>query len=187
MKFNKHSKLEGAHAFLSPSSYHWVNYEEDKLAKTYLRHLAAAKGTRLHAFASEAIELGIRLADTKDTLNLYVNDAIDFGMTPEVVLYYSENAFGTTDAISFDDGFLRIHDLKTGDSRVSMTQLKVYNALFCLEYDIRPTDIEAELRIYQSRKVLVDAADPHEISYIISKIVEFDYQIQQIRKEHYDA
>lgn len=183
MRFNKHSGLEGAHAFLSPSKYHWVNYDDDKLAQAYLRHMAAAEGTRLHEFASKAISLGIKLEPIPETINMYVNDAIDLGLSPEVVLYYSYNAFGTADAISFDNGLLRIHDLKTGSTRVSMTQLKVYEALFCLEYDVFPVDIDAELRIYQNNDIHVEVADPHEITQIISKIVEFDYQIRTLREE----
>ena len=34
---NQHRKLEGLHARLSPSQYHWVNYDEDK----FLRVLAS--------------------------------------------------------------------------------------------------------------------------------------------------
>ena len=35
MNFAKHSNLEGQHAFLSASGYHWINYSEDKLADAY--------------------------------------------------------------------------------------------------------------------------------------------------------
>ena len=81
----------------------------------------------------------------------YVNDAIGYGMTPEVVLYYSDVCFGTADAIKFDEkkGFLRIHDLKSGATPTHFEQLMVYVAYFCLEYNVRPGDIETELRIYQ--------------------------------------
>ena len=37
MNFNKHSKLEGQHAFLGASKYHWINYDEEKIAESYLR------------------------------------------------------------------------------------------------------------------------------------------------------
>ena len=37
MIFNKHSNLEGQHAFLGASKYHWINYSEDKVADSYLR------------------------------------------------------------------------------------------------------------------------------------------------------
>ena len=42
MKFNDHSRLEGAHAFLSASKYHWVNYDDAKLIESYRTAQAAA-------------------------------------------------------------------------------------------------------------------------------------------------
>ena len=95
MNFNKHSNLEGQHAFLSPSNYHWINYDEEKLSNVYLKHLATLKGTELHDFACKAISLGIKMPKSQKTLNLYINDAIGFKMTPEQPLYYSDNCFGT--------------------------------------------------------------------------------------------
>jgi hypothetical protein len=35
LRFRKHSHLEGQHAFLSPSTYHWINYDEEKLEFRY--------------------------------------------------------------------------------------------------------------------------------------------------------
>ena len=32
MIFNNHSNLEGQHAFLGASKYHWINYDETKVA-----------------------------------------------------------------------------------------------------------------------------------------------------------
>ena len=155
MNFNNHSYLEGQHAFLSASKYHWINYDEEKLETTFNKYLATQRGTRLHAFACESILLGVKLPRTRKTLNLYVNDAIGFKMIPEQLLYYSENCFGTTDTISFKKNVLRIHDLKTGVTPGSMYQLEIYAALFCLEYSIQPANIEIELRIYQSDEVVV--------------------------------
>ena len=76
-------------------------------------------------------------------------------MTPEQVLFYSVNAFGTADAIAFDERskLLRIHDLKTGVTPASMAQLHVYAALFCLEYDKPPFEIKYDLRIYQNDEI----------------------------------
>ena len=71
-------------------------------------------------------------------------------MDTEVVLYYSPNFWGTADSICFRDNVLRIHDLKTGTGPIHEEQVLVYAALFCLEYKIRPGDIEMELRIYQN-------------------------------------
>ena len=50
MNFNNHSNLEGQHAFLGASKYHWINYGEDKVAEAYRNFLATQKGTVLHAF-----------------------------------------------------------------------------------------------------------------------------------------
>lgn len=183
MRFNRHSNLEGRHAFLGASKYHWVNYDEEKLMETYENWLATQRGTELHDLASRAIRLGVRLPRAKKTLNLYVNDAISYGMTPELTLYYSDNCFGTADALSFDEeeGFLRVHDLKTGRSKTSMTQLRIYAALFCLEYQIMPYDIGTQLRIYQHDSVLVDDPDPNEIMGVMDKIVYFDRRIEEAK------
>ena len=78
--------------------------------------------------------------------------SIGFKLTPEQVLYYSSNCFGTADAISFKDKFLRIHDLKTGVIPAHVEQLEIYAALFCLEYKVKPQDIGMELRLYQTTK-----------------------------------
>ena len=55
MNFNNHSNLEGQHAFLGASKYHWINYGEDKVAEAYRNFLATQKGTVLHAFAAQCI------------------------------------------------------------------------------------------------------------------------------------
>ena len=96
MKFNQHSELEGLHAFLGASKYHWINYDEEKLVQTYINFMAAQKGTELHEYAKMAIELKQRQPKSKKTLCAYINDAITFRMQPEQGLYYSENCFGTS-------------------------------------------------------------------------------------------
>jgi hypothetical protein len=181
MNFNKHSHLEGHHAFLGASKYHWVNYTEEKLASSYLNFLATQKGTRLHEFACECILLGIKLPKTKKSLNLYVNDAIGYKMTPEQTLFYSENCFGTADAISFKNGLLRIHDLKTGVTMASHRQLEIYTALFCLEYKINPSEIETELRIYQHDDVAIHIPSVEDILYIMEKIITSDKTIEKLK------
>ncbi len=183
MNFNEHWNLEGRHAFLSASKYHWINYDEDRLILAYRNWKAKERGTRLHAFACEAIKLGVKLSNSKRTLNRYVNDAIGFGMTPELILYYSDNCFGTADAISFDGNQLRIHDLKTGATPASFHQLEIYTALFCLEYNYDPNDIDIVLRIYQSDEILEDSPDPSAIVDIMNTIVDFDRVIEGLRKE----
>ena len=150
MNFMKHFELEGKHAFLGASNYHWINYDSDKIINTYMRRQATLKGTALHELAAKLIELGQKLPKSKKTLNMYVNDAIGFKMKPEQVLYYSNNCFGTADAISFRNNILRIHDLKTGFTPAHMEQLLIYAALFCLEYKVKPSEIQFELRIYQN-------------------------------------
>jgi hypothetical protein len=183
MRFNPHSDLAGLHAQLSASKYHWINYDDDKMDRTYTQAMMARRGTELHQLAHDCIRLGVKLPSTRKTINLYVNDAIGFKMSPEVVLYYSMNCFGTADAIGFRNRKLRIHDLKTGVNAGSVHQLEVYAALFCLEYNFKPTEIEIELRIYQSNDVQIYIADPDVITHIISKIIGFDRLITNRRLE----
>jgi hypothetical protein len=181
--FNDHSKLAGLHALLSASKYHWVNYTDQKLEAFYTAQQAAARGTRFHNLAAELIRMKVKLPRNTKTLNQYVNDALGFFMEPEVVLFYSDVCFGTADAIGFRNNKLRIHDLKMGISPTKMTQLEVYAALFCLEYKMKPMDIDIELRIYQNDAYRVQVGDPDVISHIMSKIVEFDRRIQEWRQE----
>ena len=183
MQFQRHPELEGKHAFLSASKYHWIRYDDDKLEQVFRTRMDAMKGTRLHEFAAEAISLGIKLRSTKQTLNMYVNDAISFRMTPEVVLWYSDNAFGTADAISFRRNVLRVHDLKNGVSRASFDQLKIYVAFFCLEYHFKPHEIGCELRIYQNDEIAILEPEPVEIVEIMDKIVSHDKRINQLKIE----
>lgn len=183
MNFIKHFELEGKHAFLGASKFHWINYNEEKLIYTYQRHLATLKGTTLHDFAAQCIKLGQKLPKSKKTLNMYVNDAVGFKMTPEQPLYYSENCFGTADAISFRKGILRIHDLKTGVTPAHMSQLLIYAAIFCLEYDVMPSEIQFELRIYQNDEVVVFNPTAEDIVPIMDKIITFDKVLTKIKQE----
>lgn len=183
MNFKKHSDLNGLHAFLGGSKYHWINYTEEHLSLAYRKYQAVQKGVELHAFACNCIQLGQRLPKSKKSLNQFVNDAIGYRMTPELVLYYSENAFGTTDAICFREKLLRIHDYKSGVVRASMSQLEIYTGLFCLEYEIDPFDIKTELRIYQSDEIVVHFPLPEDIIRIMTKIVLFDKQIEKMKME----
>lgn len=182
MQWNNHYKLEGQHAFLGASKWNWINYDADKLISSYESYLAVQRGTILHDFARRCIELNQRLPKSTKTLNTYVNDAIGFKMSPEVVLYYSDNCFGTTDAIAFRDNFLRIHDLKTGTTPAHMEQLEIYAALFCLEYHVSPKDIQIELRLYQNSDVIVLVPEPDDIIDICKKIKEFDEELNSYKK-----
>ena len=183
MNFAKHSSLEGLHAPFSPSQSAWLRYDDEKALTVYSNRKAAEIGTRLHAWAKETIDLGIKQPKSKKTIYAYVNDAIGFKMSTEVVLYYSERFFGTADAICFRNGFLRIHDLKTGKTPVHMEQLEIYAALVCLEYKVKPGDIEMELRIYQNDEILVHNPTAEDIAPIIDKIVHLNKLLEQIEKE----
>ena len=176
--------LEGQHAFLGASKYHWINYDENKVVESYKKYLATQKGTVLHEFAAQCIRIGQKLPRSQKTLNMYVNDAIGYKMTPEQVLFYSENCFGTADAISFRDNLLRIHDLKTGVVvKAHMEQLMIYAALFCLEYNIKPANIDIELRLYQSNEIEIYNPGLDEIAPIIDKIISFDKIIKKIQEQ----
>lgn len=183
MNFNNHSRLEGQHAFLGASKYHWINYSDEKIAESYSNFLATQKGTILHAFAAQCISLKQKLPRSNKTLNMYVNDAIGFRMIPEQILYYSDNCFGTADAISFKDQHLRIHDLKTGITPTHMEQLEVYAALFCLEYNIKPSEIGIELRIYQNDEIYEFVPTAEDIVPIMDKIITFDKIIESIKAQ----
>lgn len=174
MNFNEHWNLEGKHAFLSPSNPYWLNYDREKLILVYENMKAKQRGTELHAFAADAIKYGIKLSHSRRTLNKYVNDAIGFGLNPERILYYSDNCFGTADAIDFNNGLLRIHDLKTGKHSASFKQLEVYAALFCLEYGVDPAQIDICMRIYQNDEVLETVPEQELIQERMDKIVESD-------------
>lgn len=188
MKFNEHFRLKDKHAFMSPSSYSWVNYDDQKMDARIFASFAARRGTDLHDVAQRLISLGVKLPDTRETINAYVNDCIGFRMTPEQTLYYSDNCFGKVDAIGFRNNKLRIFDLKTGITKTSMMQLRVYAALFCLEYGFKPVAIETELRIYQNDDIYVEEDQETivlEVTRIMSQIVTFDARIKEMEMEVY--
>jgi hypothetical protein len=190
--FNKHPKLEGTHAILSPSNYHWLNDDEEKLRKRLKNAKAAARGDSLHALAAHAITEGVMLYPNGSTLSLYVNDAIEYGMQAERTLFFSLDAFGHADAIGFEIypmpdgnilGFLRIHDLKTGVSPASMKQLYVYCAYFCLEYGFKPYEIEGELRLYQNDSIECTTIDRVILTQVMSTILAHQRVIDEDRME----
>lgn len=183
MDFNEHLKLKNKHAFLSPSNYHWLNYTDEKLIKVYRGYQSVNRGTELHELAAKCIKLGVKLPSSRKTLNMYVNDAVGYGMIPEQILYYSDNCFGTADAILFKKNLLRIHDLKTGLTKASMSQLEIYAALFCLEYSYKPSDIRMELRLYQSDEVDVYEPPAGDIAYVMDKIVTLDRIVEELKRE----
>lgn len=183
MRFERFFHLEGRHATLGASKSSWVNYTDEKFDLVFRNELNAQRGTDLHKLASECIRLRVKLPKTRTTLSMYVNDAIGFRMTPEVVLRYTDDAFGTADAISFRDNILRIHDLKTGMTKTTFRQLICYAALFCLQYGIKPGEIEIELRIYQNDEVQVYVPTFEEVVHVMDQYIKFARRIQELREE----
>lgn len=189
MQWNNHSQFEGMHAFLGASNYHWINWNTDVLHQRYYSQYATEIGTTIHELARDCIRSRMKLTkhdkhlvemslyhagipkeayDSEMILtNLipFVNDAIGYHMSSEVILFYSIECFGTTDAIVFNekDKILRIHDLKTGQVPAHIEQLFIYAALFCLEYHKDPRTFKTELRFYQNLEVLIHNPEAEEI------------------------
>lgn len=181
MNWKDYSWLKDKHAFLSPSSHYWLNYDEDKLVSAYSNRQRVVLGTRYHAIASELIQLAIRLPDNGASLNSFVNDAIGFRMESEKTLFYSTNCYGTADAISYTNGILRIHDLKTGVTPASMDQLLIYAALFCLDYSEEPTEIQ--LRIYQNGETVQFSPSYQDVLDVMVRIMEADKILSRIEAD----
>ena len=212
MNFEKHLNLKGKHALLSASSWRWMNDDIESLTRRLCSQYATDIGTILHDVAYKHIKHRIKLNkfDKKnvmlellsngipgviideidfdamyDNLMTYVNDGVGFKLEPEVVLYYSNNFFGTADAIAYSerDRFLRIHDYKSGTTPAHIEQLKIYAALFSLEYRIKPTEFESELRIYQNNNVIFHNPTADEITKVVNTIMEFDKYIYEMKEE----
>ena len=207
MNFNKHLELKDRHALLSPSQPYWLRYSEEQLYQKYLSTYAQSIGTLLHELAETLIKNNIKLKKTDRTTVLvhllknniprnvidmeriysnfmtYVNDAIGFKMKPEQILYYSNYCFGTADAISFRNKLLRIHDYKSGTTPAKMEQLLIYAALFCLEYKVKPGEIETELRIYQNDEIIYHNATAEDILPVIDDIIHHSNILERMNEE----
>ena len=184
MTFIDFSLRNRDHAFLSPSSAKvWLGQDRDYLKKKLESEVARFIGTKKHEMAADDITLRMKRPDNGNSFNMYVNDAIGYRMDTEVKLEYSKWCHGTADALVFRDGLLRIHDLKTGSTKTSMAQLIVYAALYCLKHDIDPSDIQIELRIYQSDDILISNPTVEDIAPVMDKIITFDRIINDISKE----
>ena len=60
MKFHEYSSLEGLHAPFSPSQSSWLRYDDDKAIEVFMNKKAAEMGSRLHQWAKDTIDLGIK-------------------------------------------------------------------------------------------------------------------------------
>lgn len=207
MIFDTHKELRGKHATLTPSQPHWLRYSEDQLFQKYVSMYSQSMGTSLHELAETLIKNSLKLKKgdkltvishllndgiPRNVIDIdriypnfmaYVNDAVGFKLTPEQILYYSPYCFGTADAISFRNNFLRIHDLKTGTNPAKMEQLMVYAALFCLEYKVKPGEIEMELRIYQNGEIVHHEPTAEDILPVMDCIVQNSRILERIHEE----
>lgn len=184
MNFIDFSLRNREHAFLSPSSAKgWLGKDRDWLKRKLKSEVARFIGTKKHEMAADDITLRMKRPDNNNSFNMYVNDAIGYRMDTEVKLEYSKWCHGTADALCFRDGLLRIHDLKTGATKTSMAQLVVYAALYCLKHDIAPSDIEIELRIYQSGEIIVHRPDLDEMTHAIDYIVTASQWLDELLDE----
>lgn len=204
LTFNDHSKLEGMHSFLSASKHTWLRYDDQHLIDMWRSSMMSQRGTELHALAASLNKHRVPLPRTHTTLNDFVNDGLAYRMSPEVVLYFSPNCFGTADLICFDEKhrLLRIFDLKTGFGEIKhFDQVKIYAAMFCLEYNIDPRSIQYDLRLYQNDQIkictnadakfiklkpnadILEELDKEEIVAIMETIQHFDELINQARNE----
>lgn len=207
MIFDTHKELRGKHASLTPSQPFWLRYSEEQLFQKYVSSYSQVMGTSLHELAETLIKNSLKLKKgdkltvishllndgiPRNVIDIdriypnfmaYVNDAVGFKLTPEQILYYSPYCFGTADAISFRNNFLRIHDLKTGTTPAKMEQLMVYAALFCLEYKVKPGEIDTELRIYQDGEIVHHEPTAEDILPIMDCIVQNSRILERIHEE----
>lgn len=206
MNWNRHSNLEGSHAFLSASKYSWLNKTDKEIVEAYENSFAQSIGTLLHAYAADSIRFRekLRRTDAKSVkfdlmrrgipefaidiqavfpnLMNYVNDAVGYQMDPEILLYYSDLCFGTADCIQVTGDTLRIHDLKTGTTVAKMDQLLIYAGLFYLEYSYKPERFRTELRIYQNGDVIVHEPEVDELREVMNAIVTKDRVLQKLKE-----
>lgn len=178
---------------LSASKGHWIDYDDAKMRQTFDSAMQAARGTDLHNLAAEHIRLGVKMPGNRQTINAYVNDAIGFRMSPEVVLRASDIAFGTADAIGFrneynpntneEEPVLRVFDLKTGTTRTTFRQLLIYAAYFCIEYRVDPYRINVVLRIYQNDEYKEEIPEASRIFDVMKKTLHNTELVEKMQEE----
>lgn len=189
MKWNDHYRLQGKHAFMSASRASWLNYSYDQIKTRYLNEAKKEKGTYLHDLASRLIRERIKVAPLKKAFNQFVNDCIGFRLSSEVLLYYSDNCFGTADGIRFDEKAktLYVFDLKTGDGKPKPQQLLIYCALFCLEYHKSPKDLTFVCRFYQGYDYDEIIFEASLVDDTMKKIIMLDKSLNELQKEIEDG
>lgn len=197
MKWNNHKDYEGRHAFMGGSNYHWLNYDNEAFENRYYSQYSQSIGTALHQLAHDCIVSNIKLnkhdihliemamfkayipRDAYDPNYLltnlipFVNDAIGFHMSSEILLFVNEFCFGTVDAIAYNDfeKTLRVHDYKSGMIPAKIEQCYIYMAMFCIEYKIDPRKLKLlEARIYQNCECLIDNPSSDIILDIMNRI-----------------
>ena len=183
----------------------------DKYFNRYRSKYATMIGTALHEIAADHIKERYKLSDTvRDkkhlmyllttellqykipknvididafykTIMMNINDGIRYRMDPEKLFDFSDNCFGTADAVSFKNKLLRIHDLKTGKIPAHMEQLEIYAALFCLEHKLKVSDIDIELRIYQNEEILSFNPTVDDIVPIMDTIINADKYVNAFK------
>lgn len=206
MKWNDHKEYEGKHAFMGGSNYHWLNYDSQAFENRYYSRYSQDIGTTLHQLAHECIVNRIKInkhdihliemamnkafipKDAYDPnlilMNLipFVNDAIGFHMSSEVLLFVNQFCFGTADAIGYNEieRTLRVHDYKSGSTPAKIEQCYIYIAMFCIEYKVDPRKLKLiEARIYQNCECLIDNPSADVILDIMS-VIEKDISLIKI-------
>lgn len=198
--FHSHPELKDTHALISPSRHILKpGYTKEQFDNYIRSSYARSIGTSIHALVADLIDARIKItpkeaikhiqlqlhrdgiprnvfdaSEFSQTVSDYVKDGIGFDLKTEQPLKYSDKAYGTADGIRFNEkrGELIIHDLKTGKVQADMSQLVAYAALFCLEYHIKPKDIQIILRIYQNGMISELEPKVSDILPVIDQIIE---------------
>ena len=174
MIWNNHKELEGKHAFMGASNYHWTNYDDITFEARYYNQFSQVIGTAIHELAHDCIvsrtklnKHDIHLIELKLYKAFVPKDAYDANLILENLIPFVNDAIGYYER----DKILRIHDYKNGVTQADIRQLYIYAALFCLEYHVNPLTLnKIECRIYQNLEVLIDNPTGEVIQFYMDKI-----------------